>query len=154
EGAGHAADELMPFIRKRMDLGSPYYAEHQRQAAESVIRGYNDAAGNLRAEMAHAGFGGAPSGASAAAFGELGAAQAHSLAEAFRKNLLNNESVQMQAAGMLPQVADIRLRAAGAKLGQAGAETDVGGLRTAQASGMGTLAQARLNQGAMKLNQA
>src|SRR5581483_4873871 len=86
------AEQLQQLLLDRMNLGSPYYQERQRQAFEQVARDYDQAAGQLAAQLATQGLAGG--GSAAAAVAGLQQARSQSLAQAFLENLFQNENLQ------------------------------------------------------------
>ncbi len=172
------AEQLQQLLLDKMNLGSPYYQERQRQAFEQVARDYDQAAGQLAAQLATQGLAGG--GSAAAAVAGLQQARSQSLAQAFLENLFQNENLQMQAAGQLPNVAAMRfnqaagmrslgelpLQQAQARMGQAEqmrglaqipiqqGTAGLGQLRAAQGAGFNQLAGTRLNQAQAKTSQA
>lgn len=78
--------------------GSPYLQNIQRAGAETNAQQENNAAGQLRQTMQTSGLGYGPSGATAAAMGQLGQAGAQQSSNTYLSNLLNNEQVKFQAA--------------------------------------------------------
>jgi hypothetical protein len=121
------ADALESFAKERMDLGSPYYREQQRQTFEQGVKQSDDAAAQTRQAIARSGMGSAPSGAGIAAMGEMGTAKAGTLASNWLANLFQNQNTQLQAAGFMPTVAGMRLNQGQSQLQLADAFNPAGG---------------------------
>ncbi len=139
------AEQLQQLLLDRMNLGSPYYQERQRQAFEQVARDYDQAAGQLAAQLATQGLAGG--GSAAAAVAGLQQARSQSLAQAFLENLFQNENLQMQAAGQLPNVAAMRFNQAAGMRSLGELPLQQAQARMGQAEQMRGLAQIPIQQG-------
>lgn len=91
-------NQLFPFYSQYEKSGSPFLQNIQRAGAEQNAQQFSNAAGNLRQTMQTSGLGYGPSGATAAALGQLGTQSAQSASSNYLQNLLNNEQVKFQAA--------------------------------------------------------
>lgn len=90
--------QLSPFYSQYLKAGNPYLAQTQRAGAEQTATGANNAAGQIRQVMGSSGMGFGPSGATAAALGQEGAATTATASSNYLTNLLNNEQIKFQAA--------------------------------------------------------
>lgn len=91
-------DLLKPFFQQYLGAGSPFLSMIQRAGAEQNAQQFNNAAGQVRSTMQPTGLGFGPSGATAAAIGEVGTESAKNASSTFLQNLLNNEQLKFQAA--------------------------------------------------------
>jgi hypothetical protein len=127
QAATAPTDALEGFAKQRMDLGSPYYKEQQRASFEQGVKQSDDAAAQARQSIARMGTGASPSGAGFATMGEMGTAKAGTLVSNWLANLFQNQNTQMQAAGLMPTVAGLRLNQGQAQLQAADAFNPAGG---------------------------
>lgn len=86
------------FFKQLMDKGSPFYQQRQREGFEQGVQQNQNAAGQARQQMASAGYGATPSGATAAMIGGMNQAGSQSLAEQYLQNLFQNENLMVQGA--------------------------------------------------------
>lgn len=100
------------FLETRMNLGSPYYQQHQRQAFENEVGQAQQAAGQAQQQLALRQQGFAPTGLTAGTLGGIATGENQQLATNFLQNLFQNENLQMQAGSQMPQAASIPLQQA------------------------------------------
>lgn len=91
-------DLLQPFFQQYLGKGSPFLSMMQRAGAEQNAQQFSNAAGQVRSTMGTSGLGFGPSGATAAAVGEVGTEAAKNASSTYLQNLLNNEQLKFQAA--------------------------------------------------------
>lgn len=144
EGMSPDINALDTMLQSRMNLGSPYYQQHQREAMTSDAQKFNQFAGQLTGMMAPSGFGSAPSGLATAELGDFTRGAGATTAEDYLQNLFQNENLSMTAAGMFPQVPQLRAT-------QAGGFGTAGGQRISQGLGMGQMANAEGGAGQLAL---
>lgn len=86
------------FFQNLMNLGSPFYQQHQRQAFEQGNQQNQNAAASARQQLGSQGFGYTPSGANAAMIGGMEQQGSQNLAEQYLQNLFQNEQLQQSGA--------------------------------------------------------
>lgn len=84
---------------KYLQQGSPYLKDMQRQVAETVARGSQNAGADAAQRLAQRGYGYAPTGAGAAMQGDIARGETETLADKWLQNLLANEQMKFNAAG-------------------------------------------------------
>jgi|SRR5215471_1411646 len=89
------------------NLGSPFYQQKQSEAFTQGVKQGQDAQGIARQQLAAQGYGGTPSGATAAMIGSMNQAQGSSLAEQYLQQLFNNENLSLQGAQGLAGIASL-----------------------------------------------
>jgi hypothetical protein len=95
--------QLDKFLQPFMDQGSPYYKQQQAEMFNQLNQQFRNQSGQAESRLNQQGFGQAPSGLQAALAGEMGQQQAQSQASSWLQQLLNNQQLQFQAAGMKGQ---------------------------------------------------
>jgi hypothetical protein len=98
---GQAGD----FFKQLMNLGSPYYQQHQQEAFTQGVNQNQNAEAMARQQLGAQGYGATPSGANAAMLGGMQMQGAQNLSEQYLQNLFANEQMQLQGAGGLSQLA-------------------------------------------------
>lgn len=130
-------------LEQFMNLGSPYYQQHQTAAMQENAQKFNDLSGQLRGTLNQAGFGASPTGLATAAQGDLARQAGQSMSQAYLQNLFQNENLQLSAAGMFPAVPQLEnvesqglQGIAQGRLAQGQGMTSIGGQDIAQGLGM------------------
>lgn len=96
--AGNTYNQVAPFFRNLMNLGSPYYQQKQLEGFQQGNQQNQNAAAMARQKLNSQGLGYTPSGANAAMIGGMEQQGAQNLAEQYLQNLFQNENMQMQGA--------------------------------------------------------
>lgn len=137
-------DALSKLLQSRMNLGSPYYQQHQTEAFTSDAQKFNDMAGQLTGMLSRGGYGSSPTGLATAAMGDFSRGAGQTMSEDYLQNLFQNENTQLTAAGMFPQVPGLR-----ATQGQG--ESAVGGQVIGQGLAQGQLGNVESQAGQLAL---
>lgn len=93
------------FFQNLMNLGSPYYQQHQTEGFNQQLNQNQNAAAMAKQQLASQGYGNTPSGANAAMIGGMNQAGAQSMAEQYLQNLFANEALQSQGAAGIANLA-------------------------------------------------
>lgn len=93
----------MNFYNQLMNQGSPYYQQKQQQAFTQGVGENQNAQAQAMQQLRSQGYGGTPSGATAAMIGGMEQQGSQNLAEQYLQNLFQNEQMQLQGAQGLQQ---------------------------------------------------
>jgi hypothetical protein len=102
---GQYGSQSADFFKNLMNLGSPYYQQHQEQAFNQGVNQNQNAEAMARQQLGAQGYGATPSGANAAMLGGMQMQGSQNLAEQYLQNLFANEQMQQQGAQGLAGIA-------------------------------------------------
>ncbi len=102
-----AAGPAENFYGNLMNLGSPYYQQHQTASFGNALNDYSNAYAQASNQLRGQGLGYGPTGANVAMLGGMGQGFAQDAASQYLQNLFQNENLQMQGAQGLGQMASL-----------------------------------------------
>lgn len=102
-----AAQPAQSYFQNLMNLGSPYYQQHQTAAFGNALNDYSNAYAQASNQLRGQGLGFGPSGANVAMLGGMGQGFAQDAATQYLQQLFANENLQMQGAQGLGQIASL-----------------------------------------------
>ena len=93
-----AAQPAENYFSQLMNLGSPYYQQHQTASFGNAVNDYSNAYAQASDRLRGQGLGFGPTGANVAMLGGMGQGFAQDAASQYLQNLFQNENLQMQGA--------------------------------------------------------